>query len=334
MAVGLPKTMTCIEIPEPGDYNALKPGTRPVPSPGDNEILIKVAAAGVNHPDLMQRRGVYPPPPGAPDIPGLEVAGTVAAIGAKVDAWNVGDDVTALVAGGGYAEYCVAPSVQALPVPKGLTMIEAAALPETFFTVWINLFERARLEPGESALVHGGASGIGTAAIMIAAALGSTVYATAGSQEKCAACEKLGAVRAINYKTEDFVSITKEMTGNKGVNVVLDMIGGDYLSRNIDSLAEDGRLAIIALLGGAKAELDIGRVLRKRLTITGSTLRPRTIAFKGSIAQALREKVWPLIEAGKIKPVVQEVLPLTDASESHRLLEAGNHVGNFVLSVS
>ena len=228
----------------------------------------------------------------------------------------------------------IAPAEQALPVPKGLTMVEAAALPETFFTVWINLFERAQLQPGESALVHGGASGIGTAAIMIAAALGSTVYATAGSAEKCAACEKLGAVKAINYKTEDFVGIAKEMTGGKGVDVILDMVGGDYLSRNVDCLAEDGRLAIIALLGGAKAELDISRVLRKRLTITASTLRPRTAAYKGMIAKTLREKVWPLIEAGKIKPVIQQVLPLKDAPESHRLLEAGKHVGNFVLTVS
>ena len=334
MPTGLPETMTCIEIPEPGDHTALKPGTRPVPSPGEGDVLIKVAAAGVNHPDLMQRRGAYPPPPGASDIPGLEVAGTVAALGSGVSAFEIGDEVLALVAGGGYAEYCVAPGEQVLPIPNGLTMVEAAAIPETFYTVWINLFERARLKTGETTLIHGGASGIGTAAVMIASALGSTVLATAGSSEKCEACTKLGAMRAINYKEEDFVAVANDLTDGKGVDVILDMVGGDYLKRNIDCLAEDGRLAIIAVLGGPKAELDIGRLLRKRLTITGSTLRPRTVAFKGMIARALRENVWPLIEAGKIKPVIQEVLPLEKASESHRLLEEGNHIGNFVLTVS
>jgi NADPH2:quinone reductase len=333
MSAELPEQMTCIEIPEPGGYDALKPGTRPVPAVVENEVLIKVAAAGVNHPDLIQRRGVYPPPPGITDIPGLEIAGTIAKLGPGVTDLSVGDAVVALVAGGGYAEYCVAPAPQVLPMPKGLSAVEAAAIPETFFTVWTNVYDRCAMQPGETLLVHGGASGIGTTAIMMGTALGNQVIATAGTAEKCDACRNLGALRAINYKEEDFVEVVREVTDGHGVDVILDMVGGDYFQRNIDCLAPDGRLVIIALLGGRKAEIDFGTFFQRRLTITGSTLRPRPVEFKGAIAHALQERVWPHIEAGKIRPVIQQTLPLTEAAEAHRLLEEGNHVGKFMLSV-
>lgn len=330
----LPDTMKCIEIPEPGpDPEALKLGERPVPQPADGEVLIKVEAAGVNRPDLAQRHGRYPPPPGITDIPGLEVAGTIAAIGADAGSWSEGDNVTALVAGGGYAEYCVAPAPQVLPLPKGLTMVEAAAIPETFFTVWTNVFDRGNLQPGETLLIHGGSSGIGTTAIMIASNLGSKVIVTAGNDEKCEACRQLGADLAINYKEQDFAEAALKFTGGKGVDVILDMVAGDYIPRNISCMAEEARMVIIAMLGGPKAEVNFNEFFRKRMTITGSTLRPRPVEFKGAIAVSLRDNVWPLLEAGKIKPVIYKTLPLNDAPEAHRILEEGQHIGKVVMTV-
>jgi NADPH2:quinone reductase len=325
--------MRAIEIERPGGPEVLKLVERPVPVPGDAEVLIKVAASGVNRPDIMQRKGHYPPPPGASDIPGMEVAGTVDAVGSHVTEWKPGDRVCALVAGGGYAEYCVAPAPQCLPVPRGLTPVEAASLPETFFTVWANVFERGRLSPGESLLVQGGASGIGVAAIQLARAFGSRVFATAGSAEKCKACERLGAERAIDYKTEDFAEVIKAATGGRGVDVILDMVGGDYVPREIKILADDGRLVFISALRGMDAQFNIFEVMQRRLSITGSTLRSRPVAFKGAIAQALRKNVWPLIEAGKIKPIVFKTFPLDAAAEAHRTLESGAHVGKIVLVV-
>jgi NADPH2:quinone reductase len=325
--------MRCVEISKPGGPEVLVAAERPAPAPKANEILVKVAAAGVNRPDVLQRLGKYAVPPDASDLPGLEIAGEVAAIGADVRMWKVGDKVCALVHGGGYAEYCVTPEVQALPIPKGLSAIEAASLPETFFTVYSNVYDRARLAPGESLLVQGGSSGIGVTAIQMAAAMGNRVFATAGSDEKCAACVKLGAEKAINYRTQDFAAELKAATGGKGVDVILDMVGGDYVPREIKSLAEEGRLVFIASLGGAKAEIDIFEIQRRRLVITGSTLRPRPIEFKGAIARSLREKIWPLIEAGKIKPVVYKTFPLAQASEAHRLMESSQHIGKIVLAV-
>jgi len=325
--------MKCIQISKPGGPEVLVPAERPNPVPKAHEILIKVAAAGVNRPDVQQRLGKYAPPPDASDLPGLEVAGEVAAVGADVKLWKVGDKVCALVHGGGYAEYCVAPEVQALPIPKGLSATEAASLPETFFTVYSNVYDRARLAPGESLLVQGGSSGIGVTAIQMAAALGNRVFVTAGSDEKCAACVKLGAEKAINYKTQDFAAEVKAATGGKGVNVVLDMVGGDYLQREISCMAEEGRLVFIAVLGGWKAEFNIAEVMMKRLVLTGSTLRPRTVAFKGAVAKSLHEKVWPHIEAGKIKPVIYKSFPLAQASEAHRLMESSQHIGKIVLTV-
>ena len=325
--------MKCIEISKPGGPEVLVPAERPAPVPKANEVLVKVAAAGVNRPDVLQRLGKYPIPPDASDLPGLEIAGEVAACGADVKLWKPGDQICALVHGGGYAEYCVAPEVQALPIPKGLSALEAASLPETFFTVWSNVYDRARLAPGESLLVQGGSSGIGVTAIQMAAAMGNRVFATAGSDEKCAACVRLGAEKAINYRTQDFGAEVKAATGGKGVNVILDMVGGDYVPREIKCLAEDGRMVFIASLGGAKAEIDIFEIQRKRLVITGSTLRPRPEAFKGAIARSLREKIWPLIEAGKIKPVIYKSFPLAQASEAHRLMESSQHIGKIVLAV-
>jgi putative PIG3 family NAD(P)H quinone oxidoreductase len=325
--------MTAIAIRAPGGPDVLQPRPHPVPGIGAGDVLIRVAAAGVNRPDLLQRQGKYPPPPGAPETPGLEVAGTIAAIGGAVTEWQAGDRVCALVAGGGYAEYCAAPAVQCLPVPQGLGMTQAAAMPETFFTVWTNVFERGRLQAGETVLVHGGASGIGTTAIMLARAFGATVYATAGTREKCAACERLGAAHAINYRTEDFVGVVRELTGGAGVDVVLDMVGGDYVARNLEALAIEGRLVQIAFLRGARAEVNLAPVMQKRLTITGSTLRPRTPDEKGAIARALRRYVWPLVERGDIRPVIHATFPLDRASEAHAMLEAGEHVGKIVLVV-
>lgn len=328
----IPAKMRAVEISAPGGPDVLVPAERPVPVPKPHEILVKVAAAGVNRPDVLQRLGKYNVPADASDLPGLEIAGVVAACGASVTMWKPGDQVCALVHGGGYAEYCVTPEVQALPVPKGLSMVEAAALPETFFTVWSNVYDRAHLAPGETLLVQGGSSGIGTTAIQMAAAMGNRVFATAGSDEKCAACVKLGAEKAINYRTQDFVAEVKAATGGKGVDVILDMVGGDYVPRELKCLAEEGRLAFIAVLGGWKTELDISAVMGKRLTLTGSTLRPRTVAFKGAIAKNLREKIWPLIEAGKIKPVIYKTFPLAEAREAHRLMETSQHIGKLVLS--
>ena len=325
--------MTSIEISRPGDPDVLVPVERPTPAPGPDEVLIRVAAAGVNRPDVMQRRGKYPPPPGASDIPGLEVAGTVMTLGAGVQDWRVGDAVCALVSGGGYAEHCVAPAPQCLPVPKGLDLISAAALPETIFTVWTNVFERGRLRSGESILIHGGSSGIGTTAIQLARARGARVLATAGSTDKCRACERLGAERCINYRETDFMIAVRELTNGRGVDVVLDMVGGDYFTRNIDVLAMEGRLVEIATMHGAKGELNIQTIMQRRLTITGSTLRARSVAQKGEIAAALYEHVWPLLESGAVKPIVHATFPLREAAAAHRMMESGAHVGKLVLVV-
>jgi len=325
--------MRCVEIRKPGGPEVLVPAERPAPAPKANEILVKVAAAGVNRPDVLQRLGKYPVPPDASDLPGLEIAGEVAACGSAVSLWKPGDKVCALVHGGGYAEYCVTPEVQALPVPRGLSPAEAASLPETFFTVWSNVYDRARLAPGESLLVQGGSSGIGVTAIQMAAAMGNRVFATAGSDEKCAACVKLGAEKAINYRTQDFAAEVMAATGGRGVDVVLDMVGGDYVQREIACLAEEGRLVFIAVLGGWKAEFNITEVMRKRLSLTGSTLRPRPVEFKGAIARSLREKIWPLIEAGKIKPVIYKSFPLAQAGDAHRLMESSQHIGKIVLEL-
>ena len=325
--------MIAIEIETFGGPEVLRAVERPDPAPGAGEVLIDVAAAGVNRPDTMQRRGRYPPPPGASDLPGLEVAGTVAALGEGVTNWAVGDRVCALVAGGGYASRCVAPAPQCLPAPAALDLIGAAALPETFFTVWTNVFERGRLRAGETALVHGGSSGIGTTAIQLAVARGARVYVTAGSDEKCRACERLGAALAINYKAADFVDVVREATGDRGVDLVLDMVGGDYFPRNLSVLAVEGRLVQIALLGGSTSAVDLRQVLLRRLTVTGSTLRPRSVEQKGAIAAALRREVWPLLEAGTVKPVIYRTFPLADAAGAHRLMESSEHVGKIVLTI-
>jgi NADPH2:quinone reductase len=325
--------MRAVEITKPGGPEVLKLADRPIPAPRENEILIKVQAAGVNRPDVLQRTGNYPVPPDASDLPGLEVAGEVTAIGKKVAPWKPGDKVCALVHGGGYAEYCVAPEVQALPIPKGLTPIQAASLPETFFTVWSNVYDRGRLAPGETLLVQGGSSGIGVTAIQMAAAMGNRVFATAGSDEKCAACVRLGAEKAFNYKTQDWAAEMLSATGGKGVNVILDMVGGDYVPRELKCLAEEGRLVFIAYLRGPKTELNIDAVMRRRLTLTGSTLRPRPVEFKGAIARSLREKIWPLIEAGRIKPEIYKTFPLEQAAEAHRVMESSQHIGKIVLTV-
>jgi NADPH2:quinone reductase len=325
--------MKCVEISKPGGPEVLVPAERPAPAPKADEVLIKVAAAGVNRPDVLQRMGRYPVPPGASDLPGLEVAGEITALGSAARIFKVGDKVCALVSGGGYAEYCTAPEAQVLPVPKGLSVQEAASLPETFFTVWSNVFDRGRLAPGETLLVQGGSSGIGVTAIQMAVAMGNRVFATAGSDEKCAACVKLGAEKAINYRTQDFAAEVKAATGGKGVDVILDMVAGDYVPKELKCLADDGRLVFIALLGGAKGEINFGEVLMRRLTITGSTLRPRPIAFKGAIAKNLREKIWPLIESGKIKPVIYKTFPLAQASEAHALMESSQHIGKIILEL-
>jgi NADPH2:quinone reductase len=325
--------MTAISITEPGGPEVLKPVTIETPKPGEREILIKVEAAGVNRPDVLQRAGAYPPPPGASPLPGLEVAGEVVALGDGASQWKIGDKVCALTAGGGYAEYCVVHETNALPVPKGLSMTEAAGVPETFFTVWTNVFERGVLKPGESLLVHGGSSGIGTTAIQIASALGSTVYTTAGSAEKCKVCEQLGAARCINYREKDFAEVIREITNKKGVDVILDMVGGDYIQKNIKAAAMDGRIVNIAYLNGSTAEVNFVMVMMKRLTLTGSTLRARPIADKAAIAAALKDKVWPLIEAGKVKPQLFRIFPLREAAAAHALMETSAHIGKIVLEV-
>jgi len=327
--------MKAIEIASYGAPEVLRPAERPAPVAGAGEVLIRVAASGVNRPDVLRRKGHYPVPPGASDLPGLEVAGTIvegdrAAMAAA--GLNLGDRVCALVAGGGYAELCVAPIGQCLRVPAGLSDIEAASLPETFFTVWSNVFDRAGLQPGETLLVQGGTSGIGVTAIQLAKAWGATVIATAGSDDKCAACIALGADHAINYRSQDFAAEVMRITAKRGVNVVLDMVAGPYVAREISCMAEDGRLVMIAVQGGVEAQIDAGVVMRKRLTVTGSTLRPRPVAFKAAIAQALRQNVWPWLEAGKVKPVIFKVFPAEQAAQSHTLMESNEHIGKLVLT--
>ncbi len=328
-----PQTMTAVAISTPGGPEVLKPVEMPTPKPGAGQVLVKVAAAGVNRPDVQQRIGAYPPPPGHSTLPGLEIAGEVAETGADVTRWRVGDKVCALVNGGGYAQYCIAEETAALPIPQGLDMIHAGAVPETFFTVWNNVFERGKLQSGEWFLVHGGSSGIGTTAIQLAKAFGAKVLATAGSADKCKACLDLGADRAINYKTEDFVAVCKDATGGKGVNVTLDMVGGDYTDKNIIAAADDARIVQIATLGGADVKFNISRLMVKRVTLTGSTLRPRTREVKAGFARALEEKVWPLFGAGKIKVVMDSTFPLAQAADAHRRLETSQHIGKIVLTV-
>lgn len=329
----IPETMTAVAISTPGGPEVLVAGSVPTPRPGAGQILVKVAAAGVNRPDVQQRIGAYPPPAGHSPLPGLEIAGTVAAVGGSGGRWQVGDKVCALMNGGGYAEYAIAEDTVALPIPGGLDMVQAAAVPETFFTVWNNVFERGRLAAGEWFLVHGGTSGIGTTAIQLAKAFGAKVIATAGSADKCKACLDLGADRAVNYRTEDFVAAVKDATGGKGVNVTLDMVGGDYTERNLVAAAEDGRIVQIATLGGADVKINIARLMVKRLTLTGSTLRPRTREVKAGFAQALESKVWPLLAAGKVKVVMDSTFPLAKAADAHRRLETSEHVGKIVLTV-
>lgn len=325
--------MRAIEITTFGPPDVLTIADRPDPSPAAGEILICVQAAGVNRPDVIQRLGKYPPPPGASDLPGLEVAGVVAGLGAGVTGWSIGDPVCALLAGGGYAELAAVPQEQCLPIPQGLTAVQAAALPETFFTVWTNVFQRGKLQPGETILVHGGTSGIGTTAIQLARAFGAHVMATAGSDAKCQACRALGAEHAFNYKTQDWVAEGKRATGGSGVNLILDIVGGDYIGKNLDLLAVEGRLLQIAFLKSAKAEIDFSLVMRKRLTVTGSTLRPRSPAEKGVIKRQLLQHVWPLLENGTLAPVIHKVFPMAEAAAAHRVMEESTHIGKLVLSV-
>jgi putative PIG3 family NAD(P)H quinone oxidoreductase len=330
----IPEKMTAVAISSPGGPMVLKPERRDVPKPEAGEILIEVKAAGVNRPDVFQRMGAYPPPPGASDLPGLEVAGIVAALGEGATRWRVGDKVCALTPGGGYAEYATVHGSSALPIPSGFTFTEAAAIPETFFTVWHNVFERGCLKSGETFLVHGGSSGIGTTAIQLAKAFGAQVLTTAGSADKCAACEKLGADRAINYRTEDFVQVVKEVTEGKGANVILDMVGGDYVARNYTAAAVEGRIVQIATLGGAVATTDISKLMIKRLVHTGSTLRPRTVEVKAGIAAALEAQVWPLLATRRIAPVMDMIFPLREAWRAHERMEEGDHIGKIVLDVA
>lgn len=326
----IPETMTAVEIQTPGGPEALVPCTRPVPTPAAGEILIRIAVAGVNRPDAIQRSGAYPPPPGASDLPGLEAAGEVAAVGAGVSRWAVGDKVCALLPGGGYAEYVATPAAHCLPIPDGMGLKEAACLPENYFTVWTNVFMRGGLKAGERILIHGGSSGIGTTAIQLAKAFGARVFATAGSADKCAKCEELGAERAINYREEDF---TKVLKAEGGANLILDMVGGDYIPRNISCMAPEGRLVFIAFLGGPKAELNFAHVMMKRLTITGSTLRPQSDAAKAEIAEQLRDQVWPLLNAGRIAPVMDSEFAFEDAAKAHARMETSQHIGKIVLKV-
>jgi len=337
--MALPETMRAIEISEPGGPEVLKPTVRPMPVPGDGEVLIRVAAAGVNRPDVAQRKGLYPAPPGASDLPGLEVSGEIVATGSGVDAWNSGDKVCALVSGGGYAEYVAVPGSQTLPVPEGLDMVQAAGVPETFFTVWTNVFDRARFAAGERFLVHGGSSGIGTTAIQLCKAFGAeAIYTTVGSAEKAAFCEQLGATKAINYKTEAFEEVIATLTsgkeGGKGVDVILDMVGGDYTPRNIASLRSDGRIVQIALMGGAKVEINLAKIMMNRLTLTGSTLRPQSLAAKADIATALQKKVWPLFASGDLAPVIHATFRLDAAPAAHELMETSTHIGKIILELS
>jgi putative PIG3 family NAD(P)H quinone oxidoreductase len=334
MGADLPTTMTAIEIRQFGGPEALVPGRRPVPAPGAGEVLVAVEAAGVNRPDILQRQGGYAPPPGATDIPGLEIAGRIAALGSGVTGWRIGDAVCALVAGGGYAEYCTAPAAQCLPPPKGYDMVQAAALPETFFTVWTNVFDRGRLQSGETFLVHGGTSGIGTTAIQLAKTFGARVFTTASGAEKCAAAKRLGAELAIDYRTEDFVDVITKATEGRGVDVILDMVGGDYVTRNLKVLALEGRLVQIAFLKGSTVEINLLPLMLKRQTLTGSTLRPRSVAEKGVIAVALQSKVWPLLDSGRVAPVIHTTFPLAKAADAHRLMESSAHIGKIMLTTA
>ena len=329
----VPAEMSAVEIAAPGGPEELKLARRPTPQPAEGEVLVRVRAAGVNRPDVMQRQGRYPPPPGASDIPGLEIAGEVVALGPGAAGAALGDRVTALLPGGGYAEYAVAAAPLCLPVPAGLSMVEAAAIPETFFTVWTNLFDRGGLEAGESVLIHGGTSGIGTTAVQLAHAWGARVFATAGSPEKARACERLGAARGIDYHAEDFVEIVRQETDGKGVNVILDMVGAAYLARNLDAAAMEGRLVVISLIGGARGEINLNTLMSKRLTVTGSTLRIRSVAQKAIVAEGVKRNVWPLITAGRVKPVIHATFPLAQASEAHRLMESSKHIGKIVLTL-
>jgi putative PIG3 family NAD(P)H quinone oxidoreductase len=331
--MSLPREMTVVEIAAPGGPEQLKSSQRPVPKPQDGEVLVRVAAAGVNRPDVMQRQGRYPPPPGASDLPGLEIAGEIVALGPKVTGKSVGDAVTALLPGGGYAAYAIAAAPLCLPIPTGISMVEAAAIPETFFTVWTNLFDRGRCKAGETVLIHGGTSGIGTTAIQLAAAWGARVFATAGSDDKARACERLGAVRGINYRTEDFVDVMRAQTDGKGVDVTLDMVAGSYVPRNLEIAALEGRVVVISLLGGTRAEINMGLILTKRLTLTGSTLRTRTVAQKAEVADAVHKNIWPMLAAGRVRPVIHATFPLAEAAEAHRLMETSNHIGKIVLTV-
>ncbi|MBO68798.1 MAG: NAD(P)H-quinone oxidoreductase [Acidiferrobacteraceae bacterium] len=328
----LPNEMCYVDITAPGGSEMLSSTMGPIPVPSRGEILIKVAAAGVNRPDILQRQGRYKPPTNASTVPGLEVAGTVAAVGENCGNWQLNDTVCALVAGGGYAEYCVAPTPQCLPSPSPLTLIEAAGIPENYFTVWTNVFQKGSLQAGESILIHGGSSGIGTTAIQLAKHFGAKVIATAGSDEKCRACDKLGALRSINYRREDFVEVVSELTGRNGVELILDMVGGSYIERNIQSLAVGGRLVQIAFLTSSEVSLDLRPIMTKRLVFTGSTLRPQTVSQKGAIASELRKFVWPLLEAQKIKPIIYKTFPLSRASDAHRLMESSTHIGKIILT--
>ena len=329
--MAIPETMRVVDITRTGPPEGLQAGSRAVPAPGAGEVLIQVAAAGVNRADTMQRKGNYPPPPGASDILGLEVSGTVAALGEGVSELSEGDEVCALLTGGGYAEYCLAPAPQCLPIPDGVSLADAAALPEAYATVWTNVIDRGRLQEGESLLVHGGSSGIGTVAIQLARLFGARIFATAGTPAKCATCVDLGAERAIDYRAEDFVTVLREATGGRGVDVILDMVGGAYLQRNVASLALEGRLVIIALMDGAKAELDLARLMSRRLTVTGSTLRARAVEEKAGILAALRDRVWPRFASGDLRPIVHATYPLADAAEAHRVMESSVHTGKLLL---
>jgi putative PIG3 family NAD(P)H quinone oxidoreductase len=331
--MSLPVEMKVIHIAAPGGPEQLQLSTRPVPKPGDGEVLVRVEAAGVNRPDVMQRQGRYPPPPGASDLPGMEIAGDIVALGANVKGVSIGDKITSLLPGGGYAEYALAAAPLCMPIPKGLNMVEAAAIPETFMTVWTNLFERGRCKAGDTVLIHGGTSGIGTTAIQLATAFGAKAYATAGSPDKARACEKLGAVRGIDYRTEDFVEVIKADTKGYGIDVTLDMVAGSYVARNIEIAAVEGRIVTISTLGGTKAEINMVALMMKRVTLTGSTLRGRTVAQKAAVADAMRQAVWPLIAAGQVKPVIFKTFPLAEASEAHRLMETSNHIGKIVLTL-
>jgi NADPH2:quinone reductase len=331
MAV-IPAEMTVVEIAAPGGPEQLRVASRPVPVPGDGEVLVRVAAAGVNRPDVMQRQGRYPPPAGASDLPGLEIAGEIVALGSNVAGLSVGDRVLALLAGGGYAGYAVAAAPLCLPVPSGLNMVQAAAIPETYFTVWTNVFERGACKAGDTVLIHGGTSGIGTTAIQLAAAWGARVFATAGSADKVRACERLGAARGIDYHREDFVEVVRAETAGKGVDLILDIVAGSYVARNLEAAAVDGRIVVISLLGGARAEINMGMILTKRLTLTGSTLRARSVAQKAAVADAVRRNIWPLLAAGRVRPVIHATYPLAQASAAHQLMESSSHIGKIVLT--